>query len=144
MVDTENTSQAQWNADGAELSVVFDIKLTTAKYLDEWKLEDAYWKLRSFRRELDAILTRKKKKIQEEFDKEHGNDSNLEKNEVDDKMKELTEERETWMKDKEDEQEKLKFYNVSEEFYMLLCHVMKKHGLYFRESSDYGFAMGRR
>lgn len=143
MVEYDNTSQADWNADAIELSVVFGIKLEVAKYLDKWELENCYWSNRSFRRELDAIFTRKKKKLQEDFDKEHGNEAKLEKEEIDELMNTLTKERCIWDIDKSDEN-KLKFYTANENFYMKLCHVMKRHGLYFRESNDAGFAMGRR
>ena len=140
----DNSSKADWNADAIELSVVFAIKLEVSNHLDKWELEKSYWRLRAFRRELDAILTRKKKKLQEEFEKEHNKETLLEKGEIDIMMEGLTTERQTWIEDKDNEENKLKFYNLAEEFYMHLCYVMKKHGLYFRESNDAGFAMARR
>lgn len=144
MGEYENTSQAEWNADGIELGVVFSIKLEIANLLDKWKLEECYWRLRAFRRELDAILTRHKIKLQTEFEKEHKKETELEKKMIDDEMKVLTELRETWLANKEDEEVKLLFYNSIEEFYMQLCFIMKKHGLYFRENRDAGIAAFRR
>jgi hypothetical protein len=142
--DYDNTSKAEWNADAIELSVVFSIKLEVSQNLDKWNLEQAYWRLRAFRRELDAILTRRKKKIVEEFEKEHNREIALEKNLIDGGIQTVTNERALWKEDTSDEEKKIKFYNCLEEFYMTLCHIMKQHGLYFREGNDFGFAAGRR
>jgi len=144
MGDYENSSQAEWNADAIQLSVIFTIKLDVAKHLDSWDLEKAYWSNRAFRRELDAVLTRKKKKIQEDFEKEHDREVALEKGEIDIMINALTDGREEWSECKDDEKAKLKFFMLNEEFYMHLCFIMKKHGLYLRESNDAGFAMARR
>jgi len=143
MGEYENTSQAEWNADNAELGVVFTLKLDAANLLDKWDLESCYWKLRAFRREIDAILTRKKQKLQEEFEKEIKKETKLEKNETDDLLTALTKLRETFREDNNDNN-KLKLYTGLENFYMHLCFIMKKHGLYFRESNDAGFAAFRR
>jgi hypothetical protein len=80
----------------------------------------------------------------EEFEKEHNRETILEKPEMDKLMADLTNGREIWNSNKDDEAERLRFYNLSEEFYMHLCHIMKRHGLYFREGNDFGFAAGRR
>lgn len=143
MGEQDNNSQADWNADAIELGVVFDIKIQVSNLIDIWKLEDAYWKLRSMRRELDSILTRKKKKLIDEFEQEHNIDNKLEKIEIDAAMISLTDTRREYLNDN-NEDNKLKFYNALEDFYMRLCFVMKKHGLYFRESNDMGIAAFRR
>ena len=144
MGEYDNTSQANWNADAVELTVVFGLKLEVAASLDGWDLDNAYWKNRSFRRELDSLLTRKKAKLQEEFEKEHNKETTLEKGEIDTLMTSLTNEREIWIKNKSNEDAKLKFYTANENFYMHLCFIMKKHGLYFRETGDSGIAIFRR
>ena len=66
----ENTQQALWNFDGAELFLIFEIKKGVVEELKVWNLEEAYRKLRLLRMELDAKLQRQSKKIIEEFDEE--------------------------------------------------------------------------
>jgi hypothetical protein len=136
--------EAKWNFDAAELLFIFDIKTECARYITEWKLDECYWRLRDFRRELDAKLVRGKTKIKEEQEKESGNNKEVEKEVIDNSLNSLTGIRESWNKNQGDIKEKLAFYNALEEFYMELCHVMKKHGLYFREGEQFISAMHRR
>ena len=144
MADYENTSQAAWNADAIELSVVFAVKMEVSSLLDSWDLDKCYWKTRTLRRELDAILTRRKKKLVDEFEKENNRETILEKVEIDSLIDTLNTEREIYLVNKDNNEAKNKFYNLLEDLYMHLCFIMKKHGLYFRESNDMGFAAGRR
>ena len=149
----EETQQALWNFDGAELFLIFEIKKGIVDDLKVWDLEEAYRKLRLLRMELDAKLKRANKKIIEEFDNEIESQKKnkskekkkTEKKQVDDMLikidnfysKEYTE-------DKEDEGKKEEFYKLLEEFYMHLCFIMKSHGLYFREGEDMRLAVLRR
>lgn len=135
--------QAKWNFDGAESEAIFQLKSNFVLQMDHWDLESAFWTVRSIRRELDAKLERKKKKIIEDFEKEQGKEkSKTEKQEVDEKLNELQELRLIWMNNPE--KQKINFYVALEEFYMHICYLMKKHGLYFREGDDSPLAVLRR
>jgi translation initiation factor RLI1 len=106
--------------------------------------------------ELDAVLTREKKKILEEYDeaelkaklqkdKSPPEKKLTEKQEVDALMKQLDEKYTEFLKDnKFTEEEKSIMFQLVEKFYMHLCYVMKRHGLYFREGEDFRLAVLRR
>jgi len=142
----ENTQQSIWNFDGAELYAVFEIKRKFMEYLDSWDLENAYWQLRSLRREIDAKLKRAQKKMVEEFEKEKnkGHKEKTEKAIIDELINDLDNARKEYIASNLDETEKSNFYLKLEAGYMELCYTMKKHGLYFREGDDTSLAVLRR
>jgi hypothetical protein len=140
----ETSIQSVWNFDGAEFYYIFEIKLKVAQCLDDWDLENAYWFLRQLRREVDAKLKREKSKLEEEFDKEQGKEKEKETEKIimDRKLKTLSDARETYLEDRKvDKEAKFKFYNLLETFYLDICYVMKKHGIYFREGDSAQFAI---
>lgn len=142
----EETQQSVWNFDGAELYVIFIIKNKTREDLDSWRLEEAYWGIRSLRRELDAKLKRKQKKIIEDFEdeKSDGKKRETEKETVDNLIKGLDNSKKLFNESANDDEEKTRFYTKLEDVYMVLCHIMKVHGLYFREGEDSRLAVLRR
>jgi hypothetical protein len=152
----ENTQQSIWNFDGAELYLIFQIKQSVVYALEQWDIKEAYKKVRLLRMELDAKLTREKKKILEEYDEEElkaklQKDKNApekkktEKQEVDDMIKELDEAYTSYLEDgKFTKEEKSLMFQLVEKFYMYLSFLMKKHGLYFREGEDFRLAVLRR
>lgn len=142
----EDTQQSIWNFDGAELYVIFTIKKKINDDLTLWNLEDAYWGLRNLRRELDAKLKRKQKQIIEQFEEEHKKekDSQTEKQKVDGWITKLDKAKEEYNNSARDNEDKTKFYLELEEIYMNLCHLMKVHGLYFREGEDSRMAILKR
>lgn len=145
---------AKWNFDFAESIVLFNLKTTIAEYLDQWKLDEAYWKLRSLRREVDAILKRGRTKIEEEQLKEQEKmtgkkklGKTLEKEAVDEKLEELTQVHTEYIAiPNPTDEEKIAFYTLLEEFYLLLCYFMRIHQLYFSEGNrgQGGPLVGRR
>lgn len=152
MVD-ENTQKSVWNFDGAELYVIFQIKSSYIEFLQNWELENAYWSARDLRRELDAKLSRKKERFEgiglenesNNKNKKGKEKSKSEKQLVDEELKKLGESREEFSKkNNPSDKEKGEYYQKLEEFYMFLCHLMKKHGLYFREGEDSTMAVLRR
>lgn len=148
----ENTQQTVWNFDGAELFEIFEIKKDFIYYLDNWDLENAYWKLRSMRRELDAVLKRKQKRFDgihlTEEEKKKSKEKKKKKSEketVDGDLKDLSDIRNKYVKENNhSDEDKTKFYTALENFYLNLCYIMKSHGLYFREGEDATFAVLRR
>lgn len=148
----EDTQQSVWNFDGAELLLIFEIKAEVVSNLQTWELESAYWKLRDLRRELDAKLGRKEEKFEgivlEEDKEKHDKKkkkTKSEKDAVDEKLKILEEERRKYnLIGSPSEKERGEYYLNLEEFYMHLCHLMKKHGIYFREGEDSRMAVLRR
>lgn len=146
MGDEYEQPQSVWNFDGAELFLIFQIKSRISLALESWDLKEAYKKIRLLRMELDAKLTRGQKKIIEEFEKKQGKQKSFtEKEEVDDMMNELDEAYNLYadifnptIKEQSD------FYKLIEAFYMHLCYLMKKHGLYYREGEDSRLAVLRR
>jgi hypothetical protein len=144
----EKTQQAIWNFDGAELYTIFGIKLKFIECLDNWLLEDAYWALRSLRREIDAKLRRQEKKIIQEFEQEKSKTKKpkkTEKKEVDDMMEGLDKKRKEYNNEvNPPDEKKADFYLELEKCYMKICFIMKKHGLYFREGEDSRLAVLRR
>jgi hypothetical protein len=147
----EETQQALWNFDGAELFLIFDIKSSVVDALKIWDIEEAYRKVRLLRMEIDAKLQRSNKKIIEEFEEEVEKQKKnprtkklTEKQEVDNMLIELDNEFTNYNEEKEDDEMKEKIYKKIESFYMHLCYLMKKHGLYFREGEDMRLAVLRR
>ncbi len=149
----EGIQQSVWNFDGSELFLIFQIKEAIVYALDNWNIETAYKKVRLLRMELDAKLVRDKKKILEDFDKElekqkaqkKRDKKKTEKEEVDEMMRDLDDSYTNYTKDGnfDDEEKSLMFQKV-EKFYMHLCYLMKKHGIYFREGEDMRLAVLRR
>ena len=151
-----DSSDSKWNIDGAEHAVLFEKKIQCANYLDGWELDNCYWHIRSFRRELDAALKREKKKIEVDYDessdeeKEAKKHKETEKEETDGLFKALTSMREEFLIDSSEsdklelEKIKNKFYNALENFYLHLCYCMKKHGIFYREGEDSSFAILKR
>ncbi|HUS51419.1 MAG TPA: hypothetical protein VMZ91_14715 [Candidatus Paceibacterota bacterium] len=142
----EDTQKALWNFDGAELFLIFGIKQKIVEAFEEWDLESAYWKLRLLRIELDAKLQRGHKKLILEVEKrQNKKPTKTEKQIVDEKLKELDNKYTTYknLTDPTDD-ETSSFFQELQEFYMHLCYLMKKHGLYFREGEDMRLAVLRR
>lgn len=142
----QDSQQSVWNFDGAELYLLFQIKARISEALEIWDLETAYRKLRVLRAELDAKLARRQKKILEDFDKELGKQKvKTEKEEVDDAMSDIDKYYSKYKSSiNPDDEIKSGFYLKLEGFYMFLCFLMKKHGLYFREGEDSRLAVLRR
>jgi hypothetical protein len=146
----EESNKAVWNFDGAELYLIFQIKNKIVESFESWDLETSYWKLRLLRMELDAKLQRTSNKMLEEFDEKQDEikgkkKPNTEKQIVDDMIKVIDNKYSEYKKLNEPEQDdKSVFYQELETFYMHLCHLMKKHGLYFREGEDMRLAVLRR
>lgn len=155
------SEQSVWNFDGAELYLLFQIKAKIVFALEEWDLENAYRKLRLLRMEIDAKLKRgdkKQDKFIQQFQEEGITDDKLseksketkkktEKQEVDERMKKLDE---LFSKHSSEgleflnNENKSELYSELESFYMFLCYLMKKHGLYYREGEDMRLAVLRR
>jgi len=148
----EEAQQSVWNFDGAELYAIFEIKKAFINCLLTWDLENAYWKVRTLRMELDAKLARRKKRIVEEHEEEIAKIKGKKKKEVvlteketcDKKMEDLETARTIFNTSTKSQEERGEFYLVLEKFYMYLCHLMKKHGIYFREGEDMSLAVLRR
>jgi len=142
----EETQQSVWNFDGAELFAIFDIKRRFMSNLDTWNLEGAYWDLRSLRREIDAKLKRKDRKIIEEFENENKKkqETTTEKQEIDKLISVVDSNKKEYDDSDKTNEDKSKFYLKLESAYMKLCFIMKKHGLYFREGEDSRLAVLRR
>lgn len=146
----EESQQSIWNFDGAELYMIFQIKSAVVQALEKWDIPDAYKKVRLMRMEIDSKLSRGNKKILEEFqesmeDKSKSGKKATEKEEIDGLLKELDGAYSIYAKDNyHDEDEKSAIYQSIESFYMHLCYIMKKHGLYFREGEDMRLAVLKR
>ena len=148
MEGQQNNNQALWNFDLAELILIFGIKEDFLLNLRKWDLENAYWSVRNLRMELDSKLSRRKtNKIDilklDTQQEEPGAKS--EKTEVDEQLQELENSREEYNRKRSPTiDDKGKYYLRLELFYMNLCHLMKVHGLYFREGEDNRLAVLRR
>jgi len=142
----EETQQSVWNFDGAELYAIFDIKKRFMLNLDSWNLEQSYWDLRSLRREIDAKLKREERKVIQEFEKEKskGAEKKTEKKKIDELIIKLDNARKEYNNSDKSDEPKADFYLELEECYMILCFIMKRHGLYFREGEDSRLAVLRR
>jgi hypothetical protein len=144
---SDDTLQAVWNFDGAELYAIFEIKKEFMICMLNWDLENAFWKLRILRMELDAKLQRAVDTgIIEKFEKELGRTKKeTEKAFVDRRLGEIEQKRDTYNSfNPPTDEQKGEFFRELEKFYMEVCFLMKKHGLYFREGEDNRLAILRR
>lgn len=118
----EDTLQAEWNFDAAELMLLFDKKSKFSELLEDLNAEnidDAYKALRAFWRECDAKL---KPDEREQF-----------KNEIDI----IEEKRAVFYADGFLDNKELGMYaRLLEDFYLELSYKLKEHGIYFREKDD--------
>lgn len=146
---SEEGLQAVYNFDGAELQAIFEIKKEFIQCMLVWNLEQAFWKARLLRMELDAKLVRKlKKKIisdDDEPDEEDKNKKHTEKEYIDGLLSDLENKRVIFNSiPNPNGNVKAQYYLDIEFFYMELCYLMKKHGIYFREGDDSAYAILRR
>lgn len=137
----DEAQQSIWNFDGAELNLIFQIKVEASLYLTNWNLESCYWRLRDLRREIDAKLNEDKKKVEYEIEDpdNKGKKKKLkisEKESVDYLLKELEGIRNEFLTSDQQQNDFSKYYLALEEFYLYLARLMKQHGLYFREGED--------
>lgn len=143
----DESQQVIWNIDNAEMYAIFEIKTKFIEDMLRWDLDSAYWDVRTLRMELDSKLKRKEKKIIEESEeyKKKNKDKANEKDEVDKLLKQLSEIKEEYnKKGNPSGEDKCKYYFALENFYMHLCYLMKKYGMYFREGEDRRIAVLRR
>lgn len=143
----DESIQSVWNFDGAELGLIFQIKAEAGAYLNGWALEQAYWSLRNLRREIDAKLKTTQGKEEYSVESEEGKKKKIklsEKEIVDHMLGELVKERTTFLTSEQKDEDFSRFYLALEEFYLLICRLMKEHGLYFREGDDPSDAFRRR
>lgn len=138
----DESQQSVWNLDGAQLNLIFQIKYEASVYLTSWQLDQAYWRLRDLRREIDAKLNRTKREKQSIKNPENKIEERemTQKEMVDYLLEELTRERDAYLEN----EDKSRFYLVLEEFYLLLSELMKEHGLWLREGDDPSQAFRRR
>lgn len=143
-------TESAWNFDGAQFYSLFKIKSRFVDALLEWDLEGAYWAVRTMRMEIDAKLKRKETnklliRLEEEKAKRKGTESKTEKEEVDEKMGELDEQRRKFLINANPkDNDRVEFYIKLENFYMYLCFIMKKHKMYYREGDDARLAITKR
>lgn len=142
----EEGQQTIWNIDGAELALIFEIKVEAGSHLKNWNLEGAYWSLRDFRREIDAKLNREKKENVKIYgkDDEVKDEQLTEKEVVNIMLQDCENERNKFLKSDQDMDDLSSFYLILEQFYLHLSFLMKKHGLYLREGDDPSEAFRRR
>lgn len=146
----EEVSESIWNFDGAQFYILFTLKDEVRDALDLWDLEKAYWKVRLLRMELDAKLKRKEKhkllaKLDEEQVKRGVKSAKTEKEEVDELMSNVDKAHVEFVKlTNPSETQRSTFFNILESFYMELCYIMKKKGMYYREGEDNRLAVLRR
>ena len=139
----DNTQKSIWNFDGAQLYNLFQIKTKFLEYLLEWDLENCYWMLRFMRMELDSKLSRGSR-IKLERD-ESKPEAKTEKIYVDELQNDVDSVRNEYLNYKSPTQiQTTEFFLKLESYYMELCYLMKKHGLYFREGDDNTFAVLKR
>lgn len=134
----EDDQQTLWNFDGAELNLIFTIKVECGIHLKSWDLEKAYWSLRDLRREIDAKLRRDKAEDIDLYDRE-GKATKIkltEKEMIDKFLEDCESERNVWLRSDFEIDDASRFYHVLEQFYLTLSFLMKKHGLYLREGAD--------
>ena len=109
---------AEWNFDLAELNILFDDKVNSKNTLNGWNLEECFWNVRSFYREIDAKLNEEERKTR------------------DSTMNNLTESRNKHNDKKITDEE---YFMELEKVYVEICRLCQLHGLYFRTKSfDYG------
>ena len=145
MADSESL-QSLWNFYGAEYQLVFEIKVQVVQHLSSWNLEDAFWSLRRLKGEIDAKLDRgRKTKVFDDQGNETIKETKVtEKQEMDNLLDNLTSARNIYLQSNRNDNDKTEFYFALENFYLHVCFIMKKHGVYFREGDDMTFAVLRR
>lgn len=112
----EESEKAVWNIDDEILKIIKDLKIVFLMHMKDWKLEDAYWKLRLICVECDAKL------------------KDTERTEIENDLKTLETNRKSFAgngKEKAGE-----FYFNLENLYKRINKLMKKHGVWFREFED--------
>lgn len=148
MIEGDNGSV--WNFDAAEFYVIFQIKNKFVDDMLKWNLEGAYWTLRTLRMEIDAKLKRKEdNKMLADMEQERIESGRkrkeTEKEDVDNLMHEIDLRRKEYNSNRNPSDEaRGEYYLILEGFYMYLCFLMKKHGMYFREGDDSRLAIFRR
>jgi len=149
-MDFNEGGKALWNFDGAEAVAIFELKAKFVMEMKDWKLEEGYWTLRTLRMELDSMFSRGRKKritmTKEDDEREKAKlKTESEKQEIDRLLKELETERNTFLiADKDSPEIRSRFFLVLEAFYMKLCLLMKKHGMYFREGESEVYSILKR
>lgn len=113
LIYTNNKSV--WNFDQVELMQLFELKDAAITLFSTKNLEGLYWVLRAIWRELDA-------KMEDE-----------EQITFSASMGVLDMKRKYYLRSEINETD---FYLFLESFYMDLCRMMKKHGLYYREKEN--------
>lgn len=116
-MDNSFAIKSVWNFDEAEFMAIYSIKEQCIELFSSQNMEDLYWMLRALRREIDAKLDVK------------------EKERVAEELTAIVDMREKILLDN-DSKQKNAFYIKLEDFYLLLCDLMKEHGIYFREGDD--------
>lgn len=143
----EEDTKSEWNFDGAELEAIFLLKSNFIIQMSGWDLEKAFWTARTLRMELDAKLSRGKKKMRMQVEEMEGEKKEKEKAEtekelVDRLLNELEDHRNTYNGgDTNSDKVRTTFFSALEGFYLEICYLMKKHGLYFREKEYGGLAV---
>ena len=147
----EDGTTSVWNLDGAQFYSLFKIKEKFTDCMLAWDLEGAYWAARTLRMEIDAKLKRREENrlladLEEAKAKRKNTRIITEKENVDSLMQLVDEERSAFISSggHTNEEAKSRFFKVLEEFYMYLCHIMKKHQMYYREGDDNRLAILRR
>lgn len=142
----DEDNQTIFNFDGAQLYLIFQIKNAATISLSNWNLEDAYWKLRDLRREIDPILKivkPEKYKIKDDTG-EMMTKELTERAMVTHLLDILQSERDIFLSSNGDKEDYSRFFIALEEFYLVLNRIMKERGLHLREGEDAGKAFMRR
>lgn len=108
--------KAVWNIDDEILKIIKDLKIIFLIHMKDWKLEEAYWKLRLICVECDAKL------------------NSTEQKEVEEALKLLETNRQTFAKNGKEKAGE--FYFNLENLYKKINNLMKEHGVWFREMED--------
>lgn len=115
----ESSLQSEWNFDGAQLFYLFTLKTNAASLLDSWKLEESYWAIRAFNREIDAKL------------------KDSERTKIIEHLNEIADLRNKYIQLRQvNHSDRAAYYIVLESLYIYLCRLLKAHGLYYREKAD--------
>lgn len=123
--------QSIWNFDDRVAFMLGELKANFLQDMHTWNLEDAYSHVRLIWVETDAKLNNSKK----EYPDDDPTILKLTQQEHAEKQINLLEEsRSIFLAGRLDPGE---FYKQLEDFYRLICSLMKKNGLYFRESLHY-------
>lgn len=139
-------NQTIFNFDGAQLYLIFQLKNAATINLSNWNLDEAYWKLRDLRREIDPILkTTKPEEYLVLDEKGEKIKIKLTEREMVEKLLEILQnERNDLLSSSGEKEDFSRFYTALEEFYLILNRIMKERGLLLREGDDAGQAFMRR